>query len=192
MESMESMEKNTRILVISGIVLVAGLVAYKVMARNTTLNNLRVPSTLPDDEAPIDEAPPIEDMPVGPFPNRDDEEEEDDDSKEDITAVSFNQLAEDLYKAFKGYGTAMSEGKTGGVYGIMKRIKTDEDFDALNEAYGIRTVNSGFLNLFSKDYTGDMNGALNSELTTNQIIKLNKILEDNGVTRRVLPIPNFN
>jgi hypothetical protein len=181
---MESMEKNTRILVISGIVLVAGLVAYKVMARNTTLNNLRVPNTLPD-EAPIDEAPPIENMPVGPFPKSDD-------SKEEMKSVSFSQLAEDLYKAFKGYGTAMSEGVTGGVYGIMTRLKTDEDFDALNEAYGIRTVNSGFLNLFSKDYTGDMNGALNSELTTNQIIKLNKILEDNGVTRRVLPIPKFN
>jgi hypothetical protein len=184
------MEKNTRIIVISGIVLVAGLVTYKVIAknRNTTLDTLNKVPSLPD-ETELDEAPPIEDM--GIYSDREIAAKKAAEEKK-ANEYTSEQLAEDLYKAFKGYGTSWAQGNTGGVTGIIARIKTDEDFDALNEAYGIRTLNSGFLNLFAKDYTGDMNGAFNSELTTNQIIKLNKILEDNGVTRRILPIPKFN
>jgi hypothetical protein len=181
------MEKNTRITVISGIVLVAGLVTYKLIARNrnTTLNTLKAPLGNPQ----LDEAPPIEDM--GIYSDREIAAKKAAEEKK-ANEYTSEQLAEDLYKAFKGYGTSWAQGNTGGVTGIIARMKTDEDFDALNEAYGIRTLNSGFLNLFSKDYTGDMNGAFNSELTLNEIIKVNKILEDNGVTRRILPIPKFD
>jgi hypothetical protein len=176
------MEKKERILVISGIVIVAGLVAYKVMAKNT-LKSTPIQTKLED--YPKEEAPPIED--IGIYTDEEIADKKAAEEKKDNQYTS-EELANDLFKAFNGYGTAWAKGKTGGVIGIMTRLKTDEDFDALNEAYGIRTIDSGFLNIFSKDYTGDMMGAFNSELSLNEIIKVNKILEDKGLKRRITPL----
>lgn len=100
---------------------------------------------------------------------------------------SFKQMADDLQSAFNGYGTAWDNGAGGGVLGIISQLKSDADFDELEAAFGKRKIGSGFLNIFSKDYIGDMNGAFNSELNKSEIEEINLMLENQGLTRRINP-----
>jgi hypothetical protein len=90
-----------------------------------------------------------------------------------------------LFDAFNGYGTTWKDGQFGGVYGVFSQLQSDDDFDELNQNYGIRKVNSGFLNLFKKDYAGDMNSTMNDELSKREIGQINELLEKNGLTRRI-------
>ncbi len=77
---------------------------------------------------------------------------------------NFMVLANDLFNALDDYGTAWDNGPSGGVVGIMSSLKSDADFDALNNAFGIRKINCGTLNIFCTDFEGNMISALNDEL----------------------------
>jgi hypothetical protein len=66
-------------------------------------------------------------------------------------------------------------------------LNTDQDFDNLNSAYGIRPIKAGLLkSIFEKPYVGDMNGAFNSELSKREFAMVNDILSKKGITRRIV------
>lgn len=101
------------------------------------------------------------------------------------SGLNFTSLANDLYAAMDGYGTAWDNGPSNGVSGIMKLIKSNADFDALSAAYGTRTLNCGSFNPFCDDFTGNMVQSLNEELDSSEITEVNQILASNGVTRKI-------
>ena len=103
----------------------------------------------------------------------------------DNIPFTIPQLADALEAAFQGYGTGWDNGDAGGVTGVFSQIHSDADFDALNRAYGQRKINSGLFNIFSKDYVGDMNGALKSELSQSEIDEINIMLGNQGVNRKI-------
>lgn len=103
----------------------------------------------------------------------------------DELPYTIPQLADALEMAFQGYGTAWDNGEADGVVGIISQLKSDEDFDALNAAYAQRRISSGFLNLFSKDFMGDMNGAFKSELSASELEEVNMMLANQGIKRKI-------
>ena len=100
-----------------------------------------------------------------------------------VQAPNMANLSNLLFDAFDGAGTTWKDGQFGGVYGVFSQLKSDNDFDSLNEFYGIRKVNAG---IFRKDYTGDMNSTMNYDLSKREIRLINELLEKNGLTRRII------
>ena len=133
----------------------------------------------------IQEVPDIADMPWETSPKEPSPKEPVVDLKGLMPKPTMADLSNLLYDAFNGYGTTWKDGQFGGVYGVFSQLQSDDDFDSLNEYYGIREVSSGALNLFKKDYAGDMNSTMNDELTKREIRLINELLEKNGVSRRI-------
>lgn len=103
----------------------------------------------------------------------------------DELPYTIPQLADALEAAFSGYGTAWDNGDAGGVVGIISQLKSDADFDALNAAFAQRRISSGFGNIFTKDYIGDMNGAFKSELSVSELAEVNMMLANQGINRKI-------
>lgn len=176
------MEQNTKkILITTGIIGVLSLVAYKLLAKNK-------PSTSTSpllDTTPLDVAPPIEDISIYDNTNKPETVVE----EQPVVEKNYtsDELADMLQKAFDGSGTNWSAGKSGGVVGILLQLKSNEDFDNLNAAYGIRVIKAGLLkSIFEKPFVGDMNGAFNSELSKREIERANEILSKKGITRTIV------
>ena len=172
------MEKQKKIILAVAGVTTLGLLL--VLFKKSSAQTPKIPNRPPTlNQVPEKEqVPDIADMPVvEPKPSVD--------LKGLVQAPNMADLSNLLFDAFNGYGTVWKDGQFGGVYGVFSQLKSDNDFDSLNEYYGIRAVNSGFLNLFSKDYTGDMNSTMNSELSKREIRLINELLESNGVTRTI-------
>lgn len=173
------MEKQKKIILAVAGVTTLGLLL--VLFKKSSAQTPKIPNRPPTLNQVVPEkeqVPDIADMPVvEPKPSVD--------LKGLVQAPNMADLSNLLFDAFNGYGTVWKDGQFGGVYGVFSQLKSDNDFDSLNEYYGIRAVNSGFLNLFSKDYTGDMNSTMNSELSKREIRLINELLESNGLTRRI-------
>lgn len=169
--------KTKKILITTGIVGVLSLIAYRLLAnKGATATTLLKPTTTTTVTSTTTEtAPPVEDMPVGAS-----------ELKMAEPAYTSAELADMLQDDFNGNGTNWSAGPHGGIVGILLRLNSDEDFDNLNAAYGVRSIKAGFLTgLFVKPYVGNMNGAFNSELSKKEIEAANEILRTKGVTRRI-------
>jgi hypothetical protein len=177
-------QKTKKILIITGIVGVLSIIGYKLLARGTSpLNDVIMPPTpTPDPNV----APPIEDITIYT-----DSEiaaiKAAQEKSASINKYTSEELADLLHQDFDGNGTNWSAGQHGGVVGVLLQLNSDEDFDNLNKAYGIRPIKAGLLkSIFQKPYVGDMNGAFNSELTKKEIAKVNDILSKKGITRRIV------
>lgn len=174
------MEQQTKkILIVSGGIIALSLIGYKLFAKKSTTPNtslLNQPTKTPIvSDNTQDKAPSIEDMP-GDFS---------DSSTPSQSKYSSVELADMLQNSFNGYGTSWSKGKSGNVVEVLLSLNSDEDFDNLNKAYGVRVISSGFLNIFQSDFVGDMIGALNNELSKNEIAEANDILKLKGITRTI-------
>ena len=171
-------QKTKKILIATGIIAGLSLVAYKLLARNKSLS----PNGMLLDKTPSDVAPSIEDISIYDNTNKPSDSANQLEQKE----YTISELADMLQQDFNGNGTNWSAGKHGGIVGILLNLNSDQDFDNLNAAYGIRTIKTGFLTgLFAKPYVGNMNGAFNSELTKKEIEAANEILSTKGITRRI-------
>lgn len=170
-------QKTKKILITTGIIAALSLVAYKLLAKNKLDSNLPLL-----DKTPLDVAPSIEDMSIydstNPAPVQ---------STESDKKYTSEELADMLQQDFNGNGTNWSAGRHGGVVGILLQLNSDEDFDNLNTAYGIRPIKAGLLkSIFEKPFVGNMNGAFNSELSEKEIQMANDILSKKGITRRII------
>jgi len=99
--------------------------------------------------------------------------------------LDVNLLANDLFTAMEGCGTAWDNGDSGGVTGIMKSLKSDSDFDALSMAFGQRTIHACKIAFWSDDFTGNMVECLKDELDDSETAEINDILASNGITRKI-------
>jgi hypothetical protein len=61
-------------------------------------------------------------------------------------------------------------------------MKSQADWVALQKAYGNRKISSGRGNVFVSDFTGNLKGALKSELNSSEYRKAQAILSGNGIT----------
>jgi hypothetical protein len=180
-------QKTKKILIVTGIIGVLSIIAYKLLAnkRGTNTQNSGMPTT---NEPDPNVAPPIEDISI-----YSDSEIADMKSAEEkaasITTYTSEELADLLYQDFAGSGTNWAAGSHGGVVGVLLQLNTDQDFDNLNSAYGIRPIKAGlFKSIFEKPFVGDMNGAFNSELSKREIRMANDILSQKCITRRIVPV----
>ena len=98
----------------------------------------------------------------------------------DVSNLDYSQLADKLFSAFDGYGTANED-----VYDVFSRLRSVSDFDKLVAAYGTRTVSSGKFNIFSNDFTGTLIETLRKEMNTSQLYKINQILIQKNISRTV-------
>jgi hypothetical protein len=177
-------QKTKKILIATGIVGVLSLVAYKLLAKKSPSTSVNLGLTT--ETIDPNEAPPIEDISI-----YSDKELADMKSAEEkaasITTYTSEELADLLYQDFSGFGTNWAAGSHGGVVGVLLQLNSDEDFDKLNAAYGIRPIKAGVIkSLFEKPYVGDMNGAFNSELSKREFAMVNDILSKKGITRRIV------
>jgi hypothetical protein len=181
-------EKNKKIIfgVVGGVALGLIFILYKkatAKSTGTTLlktdiapNQAPTPTPPTPEEEINNQAPDIADMPwTASEPSVD--------LKGLVQAPNMANLSNLLFDAFDGAGTTWKDGQFGGVYGVFSQLKSDNDFDSLNEFYGIRKVNAG---IFRKDYTGDMNSTMNYDLSKREIRLINELLEKNGLTRRII------
>jgi hypothetical protein len=163
-------DKQKKILIGVGVALAILLGSlYFINAANASKKTPPTPPVPPKPDPKVD---PVVDPVVNPVNN-------------DELPYTSAQLADALEMAFQGYGTAWAHGDAGGVTGIISQLKSDADFDALNAAYAQRRIKSGFLNVFSKDFMGDMNGAFKSELSKSEIEELNMMLANQGIKRKI-------
>jgi ABC-type glycerol-3-phosphate transport system substrate-binding protein len=96
------------------------------------------------------------------------------------TNLDYRSLANQLFDAFDGYGTAENKVKE-----IFKLLKSNADYDSLKAAYGVREVSSGTWNIFQSNFEGDMPATVKHELDDNELAEVNQILASNGVTRTI-------
>jgi hypothetical protein len=182
------MQQNTKkILIVTGIIGVLSIIAYKLLAnkRVTSTQDLGMPTTTEPDP---NVAPPIEDISI--YSDREIADMKAAEEKAaSITTYTSQELADLLFQDFSGSGTNWAAGSHGGVVGVLLQLNTDQDFDNLNAAYGIRPIKAGLLkSIFEKPFVGDMNGAFNSELSKREITMANDILSQKGITRRIVPV----
>jgi hypothetical protein len=180
-------QKTKKILIITGIVGVLSIIGYKLLAKGTPLKDVIMPST-PTPTTDPNVAPPIEDITIYT-----DKEIADIKAAQEkaasITKYTSEELADLLFQDFNGSGTNWAAGSHGGVVGVLLQLNSDEDFDNLSKAYGIRPIKAGLIkSLFEKPYVGDLNGAFNSELSKREITKVNDILSKKGITRRITTV----
>jgi len=181
-------QKTKKILITTGIIAVLSFVAYKLLAkkRASSTQDLGLPTTKETVDPNI--APPIEDISIYSDKEVADMKEAEEKAAS-ITTYTSEELADLLYQDFAGSGTNWAAGSHGGVVGVLLQLNTDQDFDNLNSAYGIRPIKAGlFKSIFEKPFVGDMNGAFNSELSKREIRMANDILSQKGITRRIVPV----
>jgi len=93
------------------------------------------------------------------------------------TGLDYNALANTLYGYMNGYGTNYKK-----IFEILGMLSNQSDWNKLQNAYGTRTLSSGFGNIFVDDYTGSLKGALYDELSSSEYKTAIKILKDKGIT----------
>jgi len=91
--------------------------------------------------------------------------------------LNFIQMANDLFAAMDGCGTNWDDGAGDGITGILGKLKTQKDYSALNEAYGVRTVTC----LWTRNTTGNMETCLKSELDKSEIEEVKNLLSAKGI-----------
>lgn len=81
------------------------------------------------------------------------------------TQIQYNSMANQLYYAMKGVGTDEET-----IYSVIQKIKNDQDFIALENAFGIRD-------------TYNLQAWIRGDLSTSEVQKVNSILSNNGISK---------
>lgn len=93
------------------------------------------------------------------------------------SGLNYASLANKLFDAFDGYGTNEDS-----VYSVFKMLKTDGDYAALKEAYGVRRITDIF---YVSSFDGDLPATIKHEMDTKEIAELNNIMAFNNLSVRV-------
>lgn len=88
----------------------------------------------------------------------------------------LQKMANDLQDAFDGYGT-----KNSVVISILESLKSQSDFDALSNVYGVRKISSGRFNVFVSDFTGNLTECIKNEMGSGYIASINDSFKANGI-----------
>jgi hypothetical protein len=98
----------------------------------------------------------------------------------DLSSNQIRTIADDIFNAMDGYGTNEDS-----ILADFKKLKTNNDFDNLVNAFGTRTVSSGTGNIFMSDFTGELSACLREELSSGWIADINAALRSNRISRSV-------
>jgi hypothetical protein len=90
--------------------------------------------------------------------------------------MNFVAMADNIYSSLNGYSYSMQP-----IVDAFAKLNTEADFSALTYAYGTKTLDSGFLNVFQKNYTGDLVGSLKDQLSASDLSTLNQLLTAKGI-----------
>jgi hypothetical protein len=153
------MNKKTKNGIITvGIIAILGLVGYKLLKKPKALPNPNIPN------------PPNPNNPQNPNSGGTS-------GGSGRVTIDAKTLADDLFDAFDGIGTNNQK-----VIETFSALNTQEDLDALINAYGKRKVNSGIW--LVPAFTGDLVSTLLNECNFIQMNAINIILEDKGINKR--------
>ena len=90
---------------------------------------------------------------------------------------NFAVMSDNIFHAMDGYGYTIQP-----IVDAFSNLNTNGDFNALSTAYGTRTLNSGFLNVFQSNYTGNLSNSLRSQLSSADLATLNQLLSSKKIT----------
>jgi hypothetical protein len=96
-----------------------------------------------------------------------------------ITQAQASSFAASLFAAMDGYGTDEDR-----ILNVFKQLKNDADYAYVQSAYGVREISSGAWNP-EPNFKGTLSGALSSELDSDYVAKINKILADKKISYRL-------
>lgn len=99
--------------------------------------------------------------------------------KATLSSAQFRSMANKIYSAMDGYGTDEEA-----IVAVFRSLKTDGDFVGLQKAFGIRTIDSGYLNP-APNFKGTLTAAITDELSNYYKQRINKILADKKIKYRV-------
>lgn len=91
--------------------------------------------------------------------------------------LNYYNLSDDLYTAISGYYSDDTK-----VLLYMSKLNTDDDMDSLYKAYGTKTIDTGALNFFQKNFTGDLYQTIRNRLSSTNLNQLNTILSNKGIS----------
>jgi hypothetical protein len=99
--------------------------------------------------------------------------------KATLSSAQLRSYANKIFSAMDGYGTDEEA-----IISVFRSLKTDGDFVGLQKAFGIRTIDSGYLNP-APNFKGTLNAAITDELSNYYKVRINKILGDKKIKYRV-------
>ena len=99
--------------------------------------------------------------------------------KATLSAASLSSKANKIFSAMDGYGTDEEA-----IISVFRSLKTDGDFIGLQKAFGIRTIDSGYLNP-APNFKGTLTAAITDEVSNYYKQRINKILTDKKIKYRV-------
>ena len=94
-----------------------------------------------------------------------------------LDLMTITQMAKNLEKAMSGLGTNEEL-----IFAQFRKLTNEGDFIELSRAFGTRTIPSGY---YFGETKGNMTTLLRSELSKEDLIKLNRILQSKGIKYRV-------
>lgn len=100
--------------------------------------------------------------------------------KPSYASSQYDGWAEAIVKQFKGADLLLESYPT--IKNIFDKLKNNADYLMLKKSFGIRTYDDAF---FGQVKNVTLESAIQDELTTGSIEKLNAILEKKGITYRV-------
>lgn len=99
--------------------------------------------------------------------------------KPTLNQTQISGIANALFGAMDGYGTNYDT-----VAREFAKINNDADMLSVAKAYGVREVSSGRLNP-EPNFTGTLQAALKSELSSSEISAINGVLARKGIKNRL-------
>ncbi len=99
--------------------------------------------------------------------------------KPTLTQAQISGIANALFGAMDGYGTDYNS-----IAHEFAKINNDADMLSVAQAYGVREVSSGNLNP-EPNFTGTLQAALKSELSSSQVSAINGVLSRKGIKNRL-------
>jgi hypothetical protein len=99
-------------------------------------------------------------------------------TRQKISDAQAKAFANKIWTCMEGKGTYENE-----LISVFYHLKNDADFLAVEKAYGVRTIHSK--TYFVDDFRGNMIAGIVSELSVDEIKRINTILSKKGIKRRV-------
>ncbi len=96
------------------------------------------------------------------------------------TSLNYSEIADNLFNIFDGYGTVGTGANA--VVEELNKLRTRQDWEKLVQAYGTRTVSSGWGNIFQSNFTGTLPECLRDELDSSELADVNQELSRIGVS----------
>jgi hypothetical protein len=94
-----------------------------------------------------------------------------------LDMTTIQQIVKKIVEAISGLGTDEAV-----IFAQFRKLKNNEDFLELNRVFGTRVIPSGY---YLGEQKGDLRTLLRYELSDEDILQLNRLLESKGIKSRI-------